>query len=198
MHATCWEKPGDVFREEPRKRMIILAKVLKPKRRTTMTLWTSTRSPFPLGNNSCSKKGNATNASKPDTSQQSVPTNSSKAKKQPSRKSKTPPRRKKKGKPKKLHPHPTNRLPNKSGHVQLKTENDSWKPSPPRETVDQRIFRRLDLYGHNVSPSSTVSSEMNDTIYAPFSFSTVKQTTEEQALLDSRATHNFMDIQTMI
>ena len=43
-----------------------------------------------------------------------------------------------------------------------------------------------------------VSSELNDTIYAIFSFSTAKRTTEEQALVDSGATHNFMDIRTMI
>ena len=42
-----------------------------------------------------------------------------------------------------------------------------------------------------------VSSGTNHTIYAPFSFTTAKHTTQEQGLLDSRATHNFIDMQTV-
>jgi hypothetical protein len=44
----------------------------------------------------------------------------------------------------------------------------------------------------------TVSSEESQTIYAPFSLITTRTKTEENALLDSRATHNFIDIQTII
>ena len=43
-----------------------------------------------------------------------------------------------------------------------------------------------------------VSSGENQTIYARFSFQTAKQTTEERGLLDSGATHNFIDIRTVI
>src|SRR5258708_3990717 len=43
-----------------------------------------------------------------------------------------------------------------------------------------------------------VSSETNQTIYAHFPFETAKQTTDEKGLLDSGATHNFIDIRTII
>src|SRR5713101_8825387 len=43
-----------------------------------------------------------------------------------------------------------------------------------------------------------VSSETNQSIYAHFPFETAKQTTEEKGLLDSGATHNFIDIRTII
>jgi hypothetical protein len=39
-----------------------------------------------------------------------------------------------------------------------------------------------------------VSSGENQTIYANFPLQTVKQMTDEQRLLDSGATHNFIDI----
>jgi hypothetical protein len=43
-----------------------------------------------------------------------------------------------------------------------------------------------------------VSSRENQTIYANFSLQTARHTTEEKGLLDSRATYNFIDIQTII
>jgi predicted aspartyl protease len=43
-----------------------------------------------------------------------------------------------------------------------------------------------------------VSSGENRTIYANFPLQTAKQTTDEQGLLDSGATHNFIDIRTII
>jgi hypothetical protein len=43
-----------------------------------------------------------------------------------------------------------------------------------------------------------VTSGENQTIYANFSLQTAKHTTEEWGLLDSGATHNFIDIQTII
>jgi hypothetical protein len=43
-----------------------------------------------------------------------------------------------------------------------------------------------------------VSSGENQTIYANFSLQTAKQMTEEKGLLDSGATHNFIDIRTII
>jgi hypothetical protein len=43
-----------------------------------------------------------------------------------------------------------------------------------------------------------VSSGENRTIYANFPLQTAKQTTDEKGLLDSEATHNFIDIQTII
>src|ERR1700747_380821 len=43
-----------------------------------------------------------------------------------------------------------------------------------------------------------VSSEESQTIYAPFTLLTAKTKTEENALLDSGATHNFIDIRTII
>jgi hypothetical protein len=39
-----------------------------------------------------------------------------------------------------------------------------------------------------------VSSKENRTIYVKFPLQTTKQTTDEQGLLDSGATHNFIDI----
>jgi hypothetical protein len=46
--------------------------------------------------------------------------------------------------------------------------------------------------------ANNVSSGENQTIYANFPLQTAKQTTEEQGLLDSGATHNFIDIRTII
>jgi predicted aspartyl protease len=46
--------------------------------------------------------------------------------------------------------------------------------------------------------ANNVSSRENQTIYANFPLQTAKQTTEERGLLDSGATHNFIDIQTII
>jgi hypothetical protein len=43
-----------------------------------------------------------------------------------------------------------------------------------------------------------VSSGENRTIYANFPLQTAKQTTDEQGLLDSGATYNFIDIRTII
>jgi hypothetical protein len=43
-----------------------------------------------------------------------------------------------------------------------------------------------------------VSSRENRTIYANFPLQTTKQTTNEQGLLDNGATHNFIDIRTVI
>src|SRR6266852_7180405 len=43
-----------------------------------------------------------------------------------------------------------------------------------------------------------VSSKTNQTIYAHFSFKTAKQTTDEKGLLDSGASHNFIDIRIII
>jgi hypothetical protein len=43
-----------------------------------------------------------------------------------------------------------------------------------------------------------VSSRENQTIYVNFSLQTAKQTTDEKGLLDSGATHNFIDIRTII
>jgi hypothetical protein len=43
-----------------------------------------------------------------------------------------------------------------------------------------------------------VSSKEKQTIYANFPLQTTKQTTNEQGLLDSGATHNFIDIRTII
>jgi len=43
-----------------------------------------------------------------------------------------------------------------------------------------------------------VSSGENQTIYAPFSLITAKHETQEKGLLDSGATHNFINIQTII
>jgi len=43
-----------------------------------------------------------------------------------------------------------------------------------------------------------VSSGNNQTIYAHFPFKTAKHTTDEKGLLDSEATHNFIDIRTII
>jgi hypothetical protein len=43
-----------------------------------------------------------------------------------------------------------------------------------------------------------VSSGENRTIYANFPLQTAKQMTDEQGLLDSRATHNFIDIRMII
>jgi len=43
-----------------------------------------------------------------------------------------------------------------------------------------------------------VSSSTNQSIYAHFPFETAKHTTEEKGLLDSRATHNFIDVRTAI
>jgi hypothetical protein len=43
-----------------------------------------------------------------------------------------------------------------------------------------------------------VSSGENRTIYVNFPLQTAKQTTDEQGLLDSGATHNFIDIRTII
>jgi predicted aspartyl protease len=43
-----------------------------------------------------------------------------------------------------------------------------------------------------------VSSGENQTIYAHFPLQTAKHTTEEWGLLDSGATHNFINIQTVI
>ena len=42
-----------------------------------------------------------------------------------------------------------------------------------------------------------VSSRTSHTIYAPFSFTTAKHTTQEQGLLDSGVTHNFIDTRTV-
>ena len=42
-----------------------------------------------------------------------------------------------------------------------------------------------------------VSSKTNHTIYAPFLFTTAKHMTQEQGLLDSGATHNFIDTRTV-
>jgi hypothetical protein len=44
----------------------------------------------------------------------------------------------------------------------------------------------------------TVSSEESQTIYAPLSLITARTKTEEHALLDCGATHNFIDIRTII
>jgi hypothetical protein len=46
--------------------------------------------------------------------------------------------------------------------------------------------------------ANNVSSGENQTIYANFPLQTAKQTTDEQGLLDSGATHNFIDIRTII
>jgi hypothetical protein len=46
--------------------------------------------------------------------------------------------------------------------------------------------------------ANNVSSGENRTIYANFPLQTAKQTTEERGLLDSGATHNFIDIRTII
>jgi hypothetical protein len=46
--------------------------------------------------------------------------------------------------------------------------------------------------------ANNVSSGENQTIYANFPLQTAKQTTEEWGLLDSGATHNFIDIRTII
>jgi hypothetical protein len=43
-----------------------------------------------------------------------------------------------------------------------------------------------------------VSSGENRTIYVNFPLQTTKQTTDEKGLLDSGATHNFIDIRTVI
>src|SRR6267154_6472184 len=43
-----------------------------------------------------------------------------------------------------------------------------------------------------------VSSSTNRSIYAHFPFETAKHTTEEKGLLDSGATHNFIDVRTAI
>jgi hypothetical protein len=43
-----------------------------------------------------------------------------------------------------------------------------------------------------------VSSGENQIIYANFPLQIAKQTTNEQGLLDSGATHNFIDIRTII
>ena len=43
-----------------------------------------------------------------------------------------------------------------------------------------------------------VSSEENETIYASFPLTTVKHKTQKEGLLDCGATHNFIDIQTII
>jgi hypothetical protein len=43
-----------------------------------------------------------------------------------------------------------------------------------------------------------VSSRDNQTIYACFPLQTTKHTTDEWGLLNSRATHNFIDIRTVI
>jgi hypothetical protein len=42
--------------------------------------------------------------------------------------------------------------------------------------------------------ANNVSSGENQTIYANFPLQTAKHTTEERGLLDSGATHNFIDI----
>jgi hypothetical protein len=44
----------------------------------------------------------------------------------------------------------------------------------------------------------TVSSGESQTIYASFSLITARTKTNKQALLDSGATHNFIDIRTII
>jgi hypothetical protein len=46
--------------------------------------------------------------------------------------------------------------------------------------------------------ANNVSSGKNQTIYANFPLQTAKHTTEERGLLDSGATHNFIDIRTVI
>jgi hypothetical protein len=46
--------------------------------------------------------------------------------------------------------------------------------------------------------ANNVSSGENQTIYANFPLQTAKHTTDEQGLLDSGATHNFINIQTII
>jgi hypothetical protein len=46
--------------------------------------------------------------------------------------------------------------------------------------------------------ANNVSSGENQTIYANFPLQTAKQTTDERGLLDSGATHNFIDIRTII
>src|SRR5882757_2858564 len=43
-----------------------------------------------------------------------------------------------------------------------------------------------------------VSSSTNSSIYAHFPFETAKHTTDEKGLLDSGATHNFIDVRTAI
>lgn len=43
-----------------------------------------------------------------------------------------------------------------------------------------------------------VSSNENETIYASFPFITAKHETQEEGLLDCGATHNFIDIRTII
>jgi len=43
-----------------------------------------------------------------------------------------------------------------------------------------------------------VSSSTNQSIYAHFPFQTAKHTTNEKGLLDSGATHNFINVQTAI
>jgi len=43
-----------------------------------------------------------------------------------------------------------------------------------------------------------VSSSTNQSIYAYFPFETAKHMTEEKGLLDSGATHNFIDVRTVI
>jgi hypothetical protein len=52
---------------------------------------------------------------------------------------------------------------------------------------------------HTVSMQAyNVTSGENQTIYANFPLQTTKHTTDEKGLLDSGATHNFIDIQTII
>jgi predicted aspartyl protease len=46
--------------------------------------------------------------------------------------------------------------------------------------------------------ANSVSREENRTIYANFPLQTAKRTTDERGLLDSGATHNFIDIRTII
>jgi hypothetical protein len=46
--------------------------------------------------------------------------------------------------------------------------------------------------------ANNVSSGENQTIYADFPLHTAKHTTDERGLLDSGATHNFIDIRTII
>jgi hypothetical protein len=46
--------------------------------------------------------------------------------------------------------------------------------------------------------ANNVSSSSNHTIYAPSLLETAKHSTDEKALLDSGASHNFIDIQTII
>jgi hypothetical protein len=46
--------------------------------------------------------------------------------------------------------------------------------------------------------ANNVFSRENQTIYANFPLQTAKHMTEEKGLLDSGATHNFIDIRTII